>query len=54
VVITIFTQRLNICSPKLGEWRRHFPPPGYAPGKSYWWPPAYGGGGHCAMAPVRP
>ena len=38
VVITIFTQHLNICSPKLEEWRRHLPPPGYASGNSYWWP----------------
>jgi len=37
VVITIFAQHLNICSPKLGEWRRLSPPPGYASGNSDWW-----------------
>jgi len=36
VVITIFAQHLNICSPKLGEWRRHVPPPGEASTNSYW------------------
>jgi len=37
VVITIFAQHLNICSPTLGEWRCFLPPPGYTSGKSYWW-----------------
>jgi len=37
VVITIFAQHLIICNPKLGEWRRFLPPPGYASGNSYWW-----------------
>jgi len=32
VVITIFAQHLNICSPNLGIWRRCLPPHG-----SYWW-----------------
>ena len=37
VVITIFAQHLNICSPKLMEWRRLLPPPGDASTNSYWW-----------------
>jgi len=37
VVITIFAQHLNICSPKLGEWRCLLPLPGYTSGKCYWW-----------------
>jgi len=37
VVITIFAQQLNICSPKLVEWWRLLPPPGYTSGNSYWW-----------------
>jgi len=37
VVIKIFAEHLDICSPKLVEWRSLLPPPGYASGKSYWW-----------------
>jgi len=37
VVITIFAQHLIICSPKLMEWRRLLPPPGYASANSDWW-----------------
>jgi len=37
VVITIFAQLLNICSTKLGYWRRLLPRPGYTSGNSYWW-----------------
>jgi len=37
VVITIFAQHLNICSPKLGKWRCRLPPPGYTSGKCYGW-----------------
>jgi len=37
VVTTIFAQHLNICSPKLVEWRRLLPSPGDASGNSYWW-----------------
>jgi len=37
VVITIFAQHLNTCSPKLGEWRRLLPPAGYTWGNSYCW-----------------
>jgi len=37
VVITIFAQHLNICSPKLVDWRRLLLPPGDASGNSYWW-----------------
>jgi len=29
-----FAQHLNICSPKLVEWRRLLPPPGDASGNS--------------------
>ena len=37
VVIKFFSQHLNICSPKLGEWLRLLPQPGYTSGNSYWW-----------------
>jgi len=37
VVITFFSQRLNKCSPKLRDWRRLLPPPGYTSGNSHWW-----------------
>ena len=37
VVITIFAQHLNICSPKLVEWRRLLPPRGDASANSEWW-----------------
>ena len=37
VVIIIFDQHLNICSPKLVEWRRLLPPPGDTSGNSCWW-----------------
>jgi len=37
VVITIFAQHLNICSPKLVELQRLLLPPGYASANSYWW-----------------
>ena len=36
VVKTIFAQHLNICSPKLGEWRCLLPPPGYTLSNCYW------------------
>jgi len=35
VVTTIFAQHLNICSPKLREWRRLLPPPSYTSGNIY-------------------
>jgi len=37
VVITIFAQQFNICSPKLVEWRRLLPPPGDSSGNIYLW-----------------